>query len=140
MAKKINKDTIIKFLPLIILLAGLIIMTVCFFINGGKLQDANACNADLNTKIEALNADVAAKQAELDAKLAEIDELTAKLADNSELDTAKAELDAANEKIATLEAAIGDYEAKVDNILAMFGVEISTDDAPEAETEAPAAE
>lgn len=140
MAKKINKNTIMKFLPLIILLAGLIIMTVCFFVNGGKLSDANATINDQNAKIEALNADVAAKQAE-------IDELTAKLADTSaqaelegQLTEKQAELDAANEKITMLETAIKDYESKVDSILAMFGVEISTGEATEAEPEAPAAE
>jgi len=137
MAKNI-KNTLIKFLPLIVLLAGLIIMTVCFFVNGGKLSDANACIADQNAKIEALNADLAAKQAELDAKLAEIDELTAKLADNSELETKKAELDEAKAEIESLNAAIADADAKLNGIMTLLGVELPGAETVEEAPETPA--
>ena len=138
MAKKINiKNTLIKFLPLVILLAGLIIMTVCFFVNGGKLQDANACNAELTAKVDALTADVAAKQAE-------IDELTAQLADGSELDALKAdldakqaELDAANAEIESLESAIEEANATLDAVMAALGLDLSVEETAE---EAPAAE
>ena len=136
MAKKVNiKNTLIKLLPLVILLAGLIIMTVCFFTNGSKLSDANACIADQNAKIEALAADLAAKQAELD-------ELTAKLADNSDLDAKQAEIDtlkADNEALkienADLQIAVENADAKLSAILEVFGIDLDGEDADETPAE-----
>lgn len=132
-----KKTDVKKYLPLIVLLIGLIIMTVCFINVNSRLSDAATQLAQTQAALETANAQLAALsqepaeptivvdntavaevarlQAELDvANTALTEKTTALEAAEASVNAIQAELDAANAALTEAEATIATKQAEVD--------------------------
>ena len=111
-AKKID---LMKYLPVVILLIGLIIMTVCFFNVNGKLAAANEQLAQAQAALITVKGDAADETASVTDLSAEITRL------QTELETTAAELaekiaaaEVNQAEIARLESVVAEQQVQLD--------------------------
>ncbi len=111
-AKKID---LMKYLPAIILLIGLIIMTVCFFHINGKLNAANEQLAQAQAALITVQGETEGDAAAVTDLSAEITRLQADLEDTAEALAEKTALNELNEaEIARLEAVVAEQQVQLD--------------------------
>lgn len=104
-AKKVD---VMKFLPAIVLLIGLIIMTVCFIDVNNQLTQAVAANVELSTQLNAVNDQLASASSSLNAGTDENATLEETLA------ALTSQLEAANAAIAEKDAQLAAQQDKLD--------------------------
>ena len=148
-----KKSGVIKYLPVIVLLLGLIIMTVCFIDVNNRANALATQMADLQTQLNEANAqlaemgleptvvidntavaEVARLQAELEETATALAEKTAELeVRKASADTLQAELDAANAALTEAEATIAAKQAELDgSAIIIAQQQVQLDDAAAA--------